>query len=128
MKKVFFVLFVAVLFTPSMVLAQASKTGQEFVMLDGKTLAFEREIAKEKAIKSYDAQKELKEILSHQKTIIMRMIQKGMSSQTDREYAKNEINRLVREIAHPEPDMHISRTSSNTAMARQVVIEKKVLE
>jgi hypothetical protein len=41
MKKVVLVLFLAILIAPMIVLAQAKKTVQEFVMPDGKTMTFE---------------------------------------------------------------------------------------
>lgn len=124
MRKIFFIMFVAALLLPSIVLAQANKTGQAFVRLDGKILAFERVTAKEEGIKPYDTRKELEEILSHQKTIILGMIQKGIPGQINREdNTKNEIARLVREIAQPGSDRRISLSGSNATFVRHINTE-----
>jgi hypothetical protein len=128
MGKIFFVIFVAALLSPSIVLAQTIKTGREFVMLDGKILAFERVTAKEEGIKPYDTRKDLEEMLSHQKIIIAEMIRKGIPGQINRDYIKNEIARLVREIAQPDSDRRISMPGSNTTFVRHINTERKVLE
>ena len=121
MKKVFFVLFVAVLLTPFMVLAQDNKTVQECAMPDGKTLTFESTegvpITGEEAIKSCEAQKEPKELLL-QKAFIMEMIRNRTLSPTDNEYTKNEIERLIRSVIQSESDRRMSRLKINPAMVR----------
>jgi gas vesicle protein len=128
MRKIFFVMVASALLLHSIVLAQANNTVQEFVMLDGKILAFERVTTKEGTITPLDTSKELEEMLSHQKTIIMNMIQKGMPDQTNKDYVKNEIARLVWEISQHDADRRISLSSSNTALVRQISTERKALE
>lgn len=71
MNRALFILLVAALIIPLIVMAQTNKTVQEYVMSDGKNLTFEstegKTITKEEAIKSYEAQKELDAKLGQQK-------------------------------------------------------------
>ncbi len=133
MKKVVFILFLAVILAPVMVLAQAKKTVQEFVMPDGKTMTFEstegKTVTKEEAIKLYEAQKELEVKLHQQKVIQYGNDPKGNAQdKNDRKYTKNEIEHLEREVDRSESERRMSRASSNPATARQVDMERKRLE